>query len=392
MKRSVWGAAGLCLALMACGQDPAFTEQSIDGSLGTADGGTSDGSGPSDKSASSDGSGPSDRSASADAEGLKLKKFSFGKSVTPVVADYLFVLDNSVSMVKYAQKVANGLAAIPPSSFPESSKLAVMTTMVAENPLAASVVAHQDINRQDYTCIDREPGFLELVDAESVRRFRSCSGVRSDYVSKYAIETCEQKWFDPFAHNAAGQRCFSAALQNPFSPVGCEAGLLALEQILKRNAKKPLFRSSAAVNVIFVSDEQEGCKTPETRGQFSDATKLVQMIKANSGASSVKFHGVIPATVSDGIRKYATEINATGGIAIPIDQDRADYRDVIQKIIEAKSDITSSIFDLGEVAQGIVNVEVNGARINDFEFDGQRSVKIPNLDAAQPTQIVIQYY
>jgi hypothetical protein len=188
MKRSVWGAAGLCLALMACGQDPAFTEQSIDGSLGTADG------------SPSDGSGPSDRSASTDGEGLKLKKFSFGKSVTPVVADYLFVLDNSVSMVKYAQKVANGLAAIPQSSFPESSKLAVMTTMVAENPLATSVVAHQDINRQDYTCIDREPGFLELVDAESVRRFRSCSGwIYSARNDRHRIlrrrYSCIRKWY-----------------------------------------------------------------------------------------------------------------------------------------------------------------------------------------------------
>jgi hypothetical protein len=44
------------------------------------------------------------------------------------------------------------------------------------------------------------------------------------------------------------------------------------------------------------------------------------------------------------------------------------------------------------MAQVIVNVEVNGSKIDNFEFDGKKSVKIPNLDAAQPTQIVIQYY
>lgn len=373
MKRSVLSAVAVCLVLMSCGQDPAFTEKSIDGVLGTNEGGTR----------SVDGS--------ADAGGVKSKKFAFGKSVTPVVADYLFVLDNSVSMVKYAQKVATGLAAIPASSFPESSKLAVMTTMAANDPLATVLVAHQDVARQNYACIDREPGFLELVNSQSIKRFQSCSGVSSDYSAKYAMQACDQSWFEPFAENAAGQRCFSAALQNPFSPVGCEAGLLALEQILKRNDKKPLFRQASAVNVIFVSDEQEGCKTPETRGQFSDAAKLVRMIKDNSGASSVQFHGIVPTNVSEGIRKYTTEISATGGVAIPMDQERADYRDVIQKIIESKTDLTSSDFDLGEAVEEILSVEVNGSRITNYEFDGRSLVKIPYLDASKPTEIVIQY-
>jgi hypothetical protein len=283
------------------------------------------------------------------------------------------------------------LAAIPQNAFPESSKLAVMTTMAATDPMAASLVAHPDINRTDYACIDKEPGVLELINGDSLNRFRSCSGVRSDHLAKYAFEPCKDQWFTPFEQNTNGQRCFSAAIQNPFSPVGCEAGLLALEQMLKRKGQAPLFRSNAAVNVIFISDEQEGCKAPETRGEFSSASKLVQMIKANSGSASVKFHGIVPTSAPQGVRQYTNEITATGGVVIPMDQERADYREVIQKIIESKVDQISSQFDLGVSATEILSVEVDGQKTNEYEFDGKRLVKVLNLNPEKPTQIVIKY-
>jgi hypothetical protein len=373
MNRAIWALLAVLISLSACGQDPAFTERAWQdqGSSGSGVEGGDD----------TDGDGMPD----------KVKKFAFGRSVKPVDADYLFVLDNSVSMVKYSQRVANGLAAIPKDAFPESSKLAVMTTMVAADPMATNLVAHSDINRTDYACIDKEPGFLELVNSDSLTRFRSCSGVRGDHLTKYALEPCKGQWFTPFEQNGSGQRCFSAAIQNPFSPVGCEAGLLALEQMLKRKGQTPLFRSNAAVNVIFVSDEQEGCKAAETRGEFSSASKLVQMIKTNSSTTSVKFHGIVPLSVSQGTRRYTDEITATGGVVIPMDQDRADYRDVIQRIIESKVDQISSQFDLGEIATEILSVEVGGQKTTDFEFDGKRIVKVRNLDPAKPTQIVIRF-
>lgn len=378
MNRAICALITVLTSLSACGQDPAFTErawqdQVSSGSEGERGGGT----GGDD----TDGDGMPD----------KVKKFAFGRSVKPVDADYLFVLDNSVSMVKYSQRVASGLAAIPKDAFPESSKLAVMTTMAAADPLAANLVAHPDISRTNYACIDKEPGFLELINSESLNRFRGCSGVRGDHLTKYAIEPCKHQWFTPFEQNANGQRCFAAAIQNPFSPVGCESGLLALEQMLKRKGQTPLFRSNAAVNVIFVSDEQEGCKAAETRGEFSSASKLVQMIKTNSSADSVKFHGIVPMSVSQGIRRYTDEITATGGVVIPMDQDRVDYRDVVQKIIESKVDQTSSHFDLGEVVTDVLSVEVGGQKTTDFDFDGKRIVKVHNLDPAKPTQIVIRY-
>lgn len=379
MNRAILALVTIMTSMSSCGQDPAFTERALQDQVASGTGGGRGG-----------GAGGDD--TNGDGIPDKVKKFAFGRSVKPVDADYLFVLDNSVSMVKYSQRVASGLAAIPQEAFPESSKIAVMTTMAALDPMAANLVAHPDISRKDYACIDKEPGFLELVNSESLNRFRSCSGVRSDHLAKYALEPCNSKWFSPFEQNSNGQRCFSAAIQNPFSPVGCEAGLLALEQMIKRKGSAPLFRSNAAVNVIFVSDEQEGCTAAETRGEFSGASKLVQMIKTNSSTSSVKFHGIVPMTAPQGVRRYTDEITATGGVVIPMDQERADYRDVIQKIIESKVDQISSQFDLGEIATEILSVEVDGQKTTDFEFDGKRLVKLRSLDPAKPSQIAIRYY
>jgi hypothetical protein len=373
MNRAIWALLTAFMTLSGCGQDPAFTERAWTGPAPSGNGGQGDDGNTGDGIAS------------------KFKTFVFGRSVKPADADYLFVLDNSISMVKYSQRVANGLAAIPKDAFPESSKLAVMTTMAAADPMAANLIAHPDINRTDYACIDKEPGFLELVNSDSLARFRSCNGVRSDHLTKYGFEPCKSPWFTPFEQNANGQRCFSAAIQNPFSTVGCEPGLLALEQILKRKGQTPLFRSNAAVNVIFISDEQHGCKAPETRGEFSSASKLVQMIKANSATSSVKLHGIVPMSAPQGVRLYTNEITATGGVVIPMDQERSDYRDVIQKIIESKIDQTSSQFDLGENATQILSVEIDGQSTSDYEFDGQRLVKVLKLDPAKPTQILITY-
>lgn len=372
MNRATWALLTLFMTLSGCGQDPAFTERAW-------------------QDQSSSGGDNTGDDTDGDGTASKIKKFAFGRSVKPVDADYLFVLDNSVSMVKYSQKIATGLAAIPQEVFPESSKLAVMTTMAAADPTASTLFAHPDISRTDYACIDKEPGFLELVNADSLTRFRSCGGVRGDHLAKYAMEPCKGQWFSPFEQNTNGQRCFSAAIQNPFSPVGCEAGLLALEQILKRKGQTPLFRSNAAVNVIFISDEQEGCKAPETRGEFSSASKLVQMIKANSTVRSVKFHGIVPISAPQGVRRYTDEINATGGVVIPMDQERTDYRDVVQKIIESRVDQTSSQFDLGENANQILGVEIDGQKSSDYEFDGKRTVKVLNLDPGKPSQIVIRY-
>jgi hypothetical protein len=362
----------LTFCLASCGQDPSFTESTIPISavattLPSAD-------------------------ATSSLGLLKTQKFVYGNDVKPVVADYLFVWDNSVSMVKYSQKVAAGLAAIPKDSFPNSSQVAVMTTMAAADPLADVLDPHPDINRKDYACIEQEPGFLSLVDSSAVRRYKSCAGLRPDYAAKYALDPCDHGWFKPFETNANGDRCFAAALQSAYHPVGCEAGLYAVEQMIQRQKGKPLFRDNAAVNIIFITDEQEGCFASETRGERSTAQRLSEIISANSRVVSVKLHGIVPATVPTNVRSDKREIEASGGIFIPMTEDRTDYREVIQKIVESKIDIASAEFKLPEGTRAVKSITVNGVPTRDFEFDGITNLRILNLDPDKTSDIAVEYY
>ena len=327
----------------------------------------------------------------------------YGKDIKPSVADYLFVLDNSISMAANATKVGQGLAAIAKETFPESARIAVMTTMAAADPLATSLVAHVDINRNNYgACINREPGFLSFVDKASMDAFKSC-GPPAEYANKYVKTACESGWFKPFDVNSAGDRCFTAALQNSFHAVGCEPGLLALEQLLQRNNGKPLFRENAAVSVIFISDEQEGCTSSETLGDISNAgaattaSRLKNEIFKNSKVLSVKFNGIVPNKYKPKPPAkeplfYVDVINAVGGKAFDISSPTADYNSMIEQLIQAKVDNTASEFSIPPTSKKVTSVEVDGVVTSGFTFDSSRSkVSVQGLDPNKTVDIRIRF-
>lgn len=277
------------------------------------------------KGSSTDVKGPNDPITADEDESDNVLRLRYGKGVTPKLADYLFVMDNSVSMGDDMAKVSAGLSGIPKERFPESAKIAVMTTMAAANPAAAALSTHADIER--YDCIDKEPGFLDLINAEALNTFRACSNTRA--ATNYPTPLCDDKWFAPYAVNAGGQRCFTAAFQNPRHGVGCEPGLLALKQLFQRHAGKPLFRDNAAVNVIFVSDEMDGCTSADTKNQGVAAATMAQQLKvaafANSKIASFKLHGIIPASVPAGNLGYEPVIQNLSGHSVTITANGADY-------------------------------------------------------------------
>lgn len=321
-------------------------------------------------------------------------KVRYGNAVKPTVADYLFVLDNSVSMSNDALRVSQGLASIPKETFPESTRLAVMTTMAAQDPLAGVLSAHFDIKGYG-ACTNKEPGFLSFVDKASVAAFRACPGPHS---AKYPIDACEKGWFAPFEENERGQRCFSAALQNPFHPVGCEAGILAVEQLIKRNSGKPLFRENSAVNIVFISDEQDGCSAALTRGNPGDvagtADRITSDIKANSKVASVKFHGIVPPDnqVPKTSLSYEKIIRHVNGQMFDISSPLANYNTMITKIIEDKVNGLQPHFFVPASARKITRVEVDGVATNNFTFDASSSKVIVNgLDSSKVVEIVIRF-
>jgi hypothetical protein len=333
----------------------------------------------------------------------------YGKDIKPSVADFLFVLDNSISMGDDAARVSQGLAAIAKETFPESTRIAVMTTMAASDPFAASPIVHADISTKDYgACINREPGFLSFVDRASVEAFKGCAGVPFQYAAKYAKSACESGWFQPFDTNANGDRCFVAALQNSFHAVGCEPGLLALQQLLQRNNGKPLFRENAAVSIIFISDEQVGCTAGPARGNVLNnagnfvkdvgktATNLKNAILQNSKVLSVKFHGIIPPDPGENVPtdtlSYQAVINHLGGKAFNISNPFADYNSMIDQLIQDKVDNTSSEFSIPATAKKVTSVEVDGVVTKAFTFDAGRSkVTLQGLDPNKTVDIVIRF-
>lgn len=320
----------------------------------------------------------------------------YGKDIKPSIADYLFVLDNSVSMVDEAGRVSLGLTGIAKEKFPESALLAVMTTMGSSNPTAATPTPTSDTKK--YTCIEKEPGFLSLVDRASVQAFKSCLGVPAEYAAKYRKTACESGWFKPFDVNANGERCFSAALQNPHSPVGCEPGILAVEQLLARNAGKPLFRANAAVSIIFISDEQKDCGLAMTRGNpmggVDRAENLKRLIKGNSNVASIQFHGIIPApgNVPTDTLAYEKVISHVGGRAVPIADLAARYDSIMEDIITATVDNVAPDFIIPGSAKKVTSVEISGVPTKQFQFDASRSkVSIPGLDPNKTVDIVIRF-
>ncbi|MEI6834799.1 MAG: hypothetical protein WCL28_12490 [bacterium] len=331
-------------------------------------------------------------------------KFRYGKQAAPLVADYLFVMDNSVSMKDDLDRVAAGLSAISRDKFPAATQIGVMTTMAAADPLAANLIAHKDINRAGYgSCINKEPGFLSLVTKASVQSFKSCATVPDNYANKYSEPVCDTGWFKPFDVNSNGKRCFTAAFQNPRHAVVCEPGLLALEQIIKRHQQQgqSLFRDNAAVNIVFISDEQAGCAAPETRGNRSDPAgalaRIEAAIKINSRVASVKVHGITPSTTATvdiiplNVLPYKLVIDKSLGKWFNIALGSNNYSSVMEQIISTPADITSADFFLPARASAIAGVEVNGVATMNYQFDGTSKVSITGLDPQKVVDIVIKY-
>lgn len=325
-------------------------------------------------------------------------KVRYGQGIKPAVADFLFVLDNSVSMSGDAARVSQGLMAIPKDTFPDSTRLAVMTTMAASNPTAASLTVHSDIKGYG-SCINKEPGFLSFVDRASYDAFKKCSGLPLKQNLAYLTPACTSGWFEPFATNGDGVRCFTAALQNPFHPVGCEPGLLAVEQLLQRNVGKPLFRDNAAVSVIFISDEQEGCNAPDTRGNVANpgatADRLKDAIQRNSKVAAVKFNAIAPPigtkeTPGDTLT-YQAVVQHLGGTFFNI-QTQTNFNSMINKLVTDPVNKLEPEFFVPATAKKITSVTVDGVATTNYQFNAESSkVTVQGLDSSKQVEIEIKY-
>ena len=130
---------------------------------------------------------------------------------------------------------------------------------------------------------------------------------------------------------------------------------------------------------------------------FSRNSSLVHVIKAaifaNSRVSSVTLHGIVPedsaALVTAGSRSYVKEIAASGGVAINITDARKDYTPVMKQIISAPAASPVASFVLSGKAKEVTSVSIDGKKIEDFQFDGDMTVRVKGLDPAAASKVEI---
>jgi hypothetical protein len=192
-----------------------------------------------------------------------------------------------------------------------------------------------------------------------------------------------------------GNYCLTAALQSTYSAVGAEAGILAYEQLLLKNADEPVFRQGSLVNVIFVSDTHHPGRNVQ---ELIDSTKTFQELKqlteqANEVAG-LKFHAIAPAEKCTGERlydrSYYTLVDAsqgTNGDSCTL----TDYSNFMETMVKASQE-AESVFALEKPATKIYQVRVNDEVITEYELsDEADEIRINGLDPKEPVEITVIY-
>ena len=136
------------------------------------------------------------------------------------MADYLFVIDHSVSMDKVLENVRAGMMSLAEDgAFPSKARVAVMTTLPG-NP---SDLDQPHPSAKTSPGIAQDPGFLGLVDGERITAYREVAPPA--VAARFAMDGCEA-WFAPDARSAEGELCVLANTQLGLTAVGVELSLI----------------------------------------------------------------------------------------------------------------------------------------------------------------------
>ena len=314
--------------------------------------------------------------------------FSFGSPAPKV--DYLFVVDNSVSMKNLMDQVTDGLVnVIENQGFSANSKLGVMTTMPA-SPLDLSL-PHPAL--KSYSGMELEPGFIDLVDKLSIENYRAA--VNSSRANNFEMDGCPDGFFSPTATNGSGDYCLRAHLQLSLHAVHGEAGITAYEQLLAKTAGQQTFRQEAITNVIFVSDTHDpgfshGSFTPSD----ADYSHLEMLTRSHNTISSLKFHAIAPLTKCTGESlynlRYFDLTDASGGYKTDI-CDTTDYTSFFAGMIENSEEMEPRFY-IGKTIESVVEVKVDGAVHSDYTINSDGvSITLGGLDPKVVVSVEITY-
>jgi hypothetical protein len=315
------------------------------------------------------------------------ESFTYGKKVG--IADFLFVIDNSCSMEKHIEKVLQGFGALSAQDYPPLSRLAVMTTMPADPNNLSKV--HSEVS--SYTYIEKEPGFLSLVNAANVSAYKQ-AGTR--YGAAYPNPVCSESWFEPGSKTSNPQvSCLAGALQIVGHCTGAEAGLTALKQFFQKNAGKPIFRDGSYAHVVFVSDTHDPGKSADKAPLLTALRPTFAAIKnaafENSKLADLKLHGVVPATQCGETftsPSYIDAILASKGTKVDL-CTTTDYTPIARQIVNAS--VPQPIFAVKNEIAKVESVLVNGKAISSFSVERGNIVRVEGIESETEASIQIRY-
>ncbi len=311
-------------------------------------------------------------------------------------ADVLFVLDESVSMNNIAAEVQAGFASIPESVYPTDTLMAV--TNMAPAKYVDPSTDQFDISQSFFNLaqIVDLPGFIRLINKASVDHYVATHGSPN-----YPKPACAQSWFKPQDKNSNGDYCLVAHSQISQERIGVEAGLIALDQLVKTHFgnSSRLFRKGALANVIFVSDTHDPGKAdyygqPGGASDLPSYTKLIQTVHSlNDDLAGLKFHGVVPLPPAgspelDGVTtvgtipatieeskvaneylygfSYLPYIKNSGGIAIhPVGNS---WTSAIEQMVHEISTVQSPVLIAPYPVSEVIYLKVNGQLLSPSEF------------------------
>ncbi len=307
--------------------------------------------------------------------------FRFGGGNTPENIHYLLVIDNSSSMTEIIQRVRSGLSAVIASKgFPVGSVMGVMNTVPGDPDRDFSVWHKHAVSYEDSHL---EPGFLSLVNADSIRLFRQSNGPE-DRKARWALDGCSA-WFSPLDAN-----CMNAHTQNTLHGTLIEAGVHALAHAMQKAGNEDFFNPGANVNVVFISDTHDpGASSPTLEGTHPSTQALVALMEQNSKIASVRFHALVPIEQQCNSellwgKKYLEYVSGTNGVSAHM-CDLEDYTSFFAAMVDSSENLAEAVFTIPATTLTVSEVSINGQKLEPASYTvdyNSGRITFPNLNPA----------
>lgn len=295
-------------------------------------------------------------------------------------ADYLFVVDPSVSMAKVNGLMRAGFESLQPEEFGREARIAVIST----TPRAFGPGRNPHPSVQDPEGALRDPGFQKLVQGRDIAAWKRMANADA--------ETACDGWFAPGDKLSDGTPCLQAVTELPLYKANAEAGLLAVKQLLQSQGDEPLFRDGASVNIVIVSDTHDpglpaGAGRDALTAQRPDYDELVQLVTRANAVASLKVHAIAPSEACSPLEDWAgigtsyyDVALASGGRIVDVCTTE-DYTPIFRELGVTAMTRTHAVLDLGADAGKIKSVQVNGEPIPYRTYRGGRLVRVDNAMA-----------